>query len=178
MKLLISQTGFPRTTIIEFNINDLKDQLGIDHIMQSSNVLNEKLVGLSGIDSLPKLEILLANQIKLILLILVILFLIQWWLLEPRIQISLTEACFYPWCLRRIAQDRFGSDMADAIAQGVKNADHGIQEVQKNIVKSAQPMVQLFGSVLKAQNEKKMLQPSETLPVIGDAITFLSCASF
>lgn len=116
MKLVISQTGFPRTTIFEFDINDLKDQLGIDHIMQYSNVLNEKLVGLNGVDSLPKLEILLANQMKLILLILVILFLIQWWLLEPRIQISLTEACFYPWCLR-IAQDRFGSDMADAIAQ-------------------------------------------------------------
>ena len=29
-----------------------------------------------------------------------------------------------------------------------------------------------------AQNERKMVQPSETLPVIGDAITFLGHASF
>ena len=59
-----------------------------------------------------------------------------------------------------------------------KSKDLGIQEVQKNIVKSAQPLVQLFDSVLVAQNEKKMLQPSEILPVIGDAITFLGHASF
>ena len=59
-----------------------------------------------------------------------------------------------------------------------KSKDLGIQEVQKNIVKSAQPLVQLFDSVLVAQNERKMLQPSEILPVIGDAITFLGHASF
>ena len=59
-----------------------------------------------------------------------------------------------------------------------KSKDLGILEVQKNIVKSAQPLVQLFDSVLVAQNERKMLQPSEILPVIGDAITFLGHASF
>ena len=59
-----------------------------------------------------------------------------------------------------------------------KSKDLGIQEVQKNIVKSAQPLVQLFDSVLVAQNERKMLQPSEIQPVIGDAITFLGHASF
>ena len=42
-----------------------------------------------------------------------------------------------------------------------KSKDLGIQEVQKNMVKSAQPLVQLFDSVLVAQNERKMLQPSE-----------------
>ena len=47
-----------------------------------------------------------------------------------------------------------------------KSKDLGIQKVQKNIVKSAQPLVQLFDSVLVAQNERKMLQPSEILPVI------------
>ena len=41
-----------------------------------------------------------------------------------------------------------------------KSKDLGIQEVQKNIVKSAQPLVQLFDSVLVAQNERKMLQLS------------------
>ena len=38
----------------EFNIDDLKDQLGIDHIMQSLNVLNEKLVSLGSVASLPE----------------------------------------------------------------------------------------------------------------------------
>ena len=59
-----------------------------------------------------------------------------------------------------------------------KSKDLGIPEVQKNIVKSAQPLVQLFDSVLVAQSERKMLQPSEILPVIGDAITFLGHVSF
>ena len=59
-----------------------------------------------------------------------------------------------------------------------KSKDLGLQEVQENIVKSAQPLVQLFDSVLVAQNERKMLHPSEILPVIGDAITFLGHASF
>ena len=59
-----------------------------------------------------------------------------------------------------------------------KSKDVGMQEVQKNIVKSAQPLVQLFDSVLVAQSERKMLQPSEILPVIGDTITFLGHASF
>lgn len=36
----------------EFDIDYLKDQLGIDHIMQSLNALNEKLVGLGGVASL------------------------------------------------------------------------------------------------------------------------------
>ena len=39
-------------------------------------------------------------------------------------------------------------------------------------------MAQLFDSVLKAQNEKKILQPSEILPVQDDAIAFLGHASF
>lgn len=59
-----------------------------------------------------------------------------------------------------------------------KSKDLGMQEVPKNIVKSAQPLVQLFDAVLVAQNERKMLQPSEILTVIGDAITFSSHASF
>ena len=59
-----------------------------------------------------------------------------------------------------------------------KSKDLGMQEVQKNIVKPAQPLVQLFDSVPVAQNERKMLQPSEILPVIGDAIAFLGHASF
>ena len=60
-----------------------------------------------------------------------------------------------------------------------KSKDLEIQEVQ--IVKPAQPLVQLFDSVLVAQNERKMLQPPEILPVIGDAIghfRVLSCLCF
>ena len=52
----------------------------------------------------------------------------------------------------------------------------GIHEVQKNIVKSAQPLVQLFDSVLVAQNERKMSQPSEILPVVGNATVLPSWA--
>jgi len=59
-----------------------------------------------------------------------------------------------------------------------KSKDLGMQEVQKNIVKPVQPLVQLFDSVPVAQNERKMLQPSEILPVIGDAIACLGHASF
>ena len=45
---------FPPDNHFEFDIDDLKDQLGIDHIMQSLNALNEKLVGLGGVASLPE----------------------------------------------------------------------------------------------------------------------------
>ena len=44
---------FPQDDHFEFDIDDLKDQLGNDHIMQSLNALNEKLVGLGGVASLP-----------------------------------------------------------------------------------------------------------------------------
>lgn len=40
----------------EFDIDDLKGQLGIDHIIQSLNALKEKLLGLSGVPSLPESE--------------------------------------------------------------------------------------------------------------------------
>ena len=45
---------FPQDDHLEFDIDDLKDQLGIDHIMQSLNTLNEKLVGLGVVASLPE----------------------------------------------------------------------------------------------------------------------------
>ena len=45
---------FPHDDHFEFDINDLKDQLGIDHIMQSLNALNKKLVGLGGVASLAE----------------------------------------------------------------------------------------------------------------------------
>lgn len=56
--------------------------------------------------------------------------------------------------------------------------DLGLQEIQGNLVKSAQPMVQLFDCVLKVQMEKKMLQPFVILHVIADAITFLGHGSW
>ena len=45
---------FPQDDHFEFDIDDLKDQLGIDHTMWSLNTLNEKLVGLGGVASLPE----------------------------------------------------------------------------------------------------------------------------
>ena len=45
---------FPQDDHFEFDIDELKDQLGIDHIMWSLNAFNEKLVGLDGVASLPE----------------------------------------------------------------------------------------------------------------------------
>ena len=44
---------FSQDDHFDFDIDDLKDQLGIDHIMQSLNVLNEKL-SLGSVASLPE----------------------------------------------------------------------------------------------------------------------------
>ena len=56
---------FSQDDHFEFDIDDLKDQLGIDHIMRSLYTLNEKPVGLGGVASLP--EIRLPNRIQSIL---------------------------------------------------------------------------------------------------------------
>ena len=64
------------------------------------------------------------------------------------------------------------------LPRNTKTKDLGLQEIQRNLVKSAQPTVQLYDSVLKAQMEKKMLQPSVILPMIADAIAFLGHACF
>ena len=53
------------------------------------------------------------------------------------------------------------------LPQNTEAKDLGLQEIQRNLVKSAQLMVQLFDSVLRAQIKNKML-----------AITFLRHASF
>ena len=45
---------FPQDDHFEFDIDELKDQLGIDHIMRSLNALNEKLVGLGAVASVPE----------------------------------------------------------------------------------------------------------------------------
>ena len=50
-------------------------------------------------------------------------------------------------------KDQLGIDhIMHDLPRHTKTKDLGIQEVQKNIVKSAQPLVQLFDSVLVAQN--------------------------
>jgi len=46
---------FSQDDHFEFDIDDLKDQLGINHIMQSLHTLNEKPVALGGVTSLPEL---------------------------------------------------------------------------------------------------------------------------
>ena len=223
---------FPQDDHFEFDIDDLKDQLGIDHIMQSLNALNEKLVGLGGVASLPESGNTAAKSDT------VDSVFSHDAVFDPTAVISteqtsastsgadstkqLDSSVFLPSVFEE--KESFGSAVADVIAQRVNDAcskkpleskfkelqdkyktpqnckflcvpkvnlelwhdlprhtkskDLGIQEVQKNIVKSAQPLVQLFDSVLVAQNQRKMLQPSEILPVIGDAITFLGHASF
>ena len=216
---------FPQDDHFEFDIDDLKNQLGIDHIMQSLNALNEKLVGLGGVASPPESGSTAVFSHDAVF--------------DPTAVISteqtsaftsgagstkqLDSSEFLPSVFEE--KESFGSDVADVIAQRVNDAcskkpleskfkelqdkyktpqnckflcvpkvnlelwhdlprhtnskDLGIQEVQKNIIKSSQPLVRLFDSVLVAQNERKVLQPSEILPVIGDAIlTFSGHASF
>ena len=59
-----------------------------------------------------------------------------------------------------------------------KTRDLGLQELQKNIIKSAQPMLLLFDTVVKAKAEKKAIQPMEILPLLADAVTLIGHASY
>ena len=59
-----------------------------------------------------------------------------------------------------------------------KNRDLGMQELQKSIVKAAQPVLQLFNSTLKAKEEKSTIDPMLFLPMLADAVTFLGHASY
>ena len=54
----------------------------------------------------------------------------------------------------------------------------GLQEIQKNLVKSAQPMIQLLDTVLKLQVEQTPVDSSQILPLIADAVTLLGHASY
>ena len=49
---------------------------------------------------------------------------------------------------------------------------------QKNIIKSAQPMLLLFDTVVKAKAEKKAIQPIEILLMLADAVTLIGHASY
>ena len=102
---------FPHDDHFEFDINDLKDQLGIDHIMQSLNALNKKLVGLGGVASLAESGNTAAKSDTVDSVFLMTLFLTQQQLFRlsklrhpPReltVQNSSTQECFYPQCSRR-----------------------------------------------------------------------------
>ena len=59
-----------------------------------------------------------------------------------------------------------------------KSKDLGLQELQKGIVKAAQPVIQLFELAFKARNEKTPTDPNSFLPMLADATTFLGHASF
>ena len=59
-----------------------------------------------------------------------------------------------------------------------KSKDLGLQELQKGIVKAAQPVIQLFELAFKARNEKTPKDPNSFLPQLADAITSLGHASF
>ena len=59
-----------------------------------------------------------------------------------------------------------------------KTRDLGLQEVQKSIIKSAQPMLLLFDTIVKAKAEKKSILPMEILPMLADAVTLIGHASY
>ena len=64
------------------------------------------------------------------------------------------------------------------LPRATKTRDLGLQELQKNIIKSAQPILLLFDTVVKAKAEKKAIQPMEILPMLADAVTLIGHASY
>ena len=102
---------FPQDDHFEFDIDDLKDQFGIDHIMQSLNALNEKLVGLGGVASLLEsgntaaksatVDSVFSHDAVFDPTAVISTEQTSPSLREPTAQNSLTQACFYPQCLRR-----------------------------------------------------------------------------
>ena len=59
-----------------------------------------------------------------------------------------------------------------------KTKDLALQEIQKNLVKSTQPLLQMLEMTLKAHKEKKALQPNEIMSFVADAVTFLGHTSY
>ena len=64
------------------------------------------------------------------------------------------------------------------LPRATKTRDLGLQELQKNIFRSAQPMLLLFDTVVKAKAEKKAIQPIEFSPTLADAVTLIGHASY
>jgi len=64
------------------------------------------------------------------------------------------------------------------LPRATKSKDLGLQEIQKNVVKSAQPMIQLLDLVLRFQHENKPVEAASILPLISDAVTLLGHASY
>ena len=64
------------------------------------------------------------------------------------------------------------------LPRATKTRDLGLQKLQKNIFKSAQPMLLLFDTVVKAKAEKKAIQLIEISPTLGDAVTLIGHASY
>ena len=64
------------------------------------------------------------------------------------------------------------------LPRSTKTMDLGLQEIQKKLVKSAQPMIQLLDIVLWLKNENKPVEASHVLPLIADAVTLLGHASY
>ena len=73
---------------------------------------------------------------------------------------------------------KVNSELWHDLSKESKSKDLGLQELQKGIVKAAQPVIQLFELAFKARNEKTSTDPNSFLPMLADAITFLGHASF
>ena len=52
------------------------------------------------------------------------------------------------------------------------------QEIQKNLVKSAQPLIQLLDTVLKFQHDTKSVDPTTIISLVANAVTLLGHASY
>ena len=73
---------------------------------------------------------------------------------------------------------KVNSELWHDLPRATKSRDLGFQEAQKNIIKSAQPMLLLFDTVVKAMVDKKAIQPMEILPMLADAVTLIGHASY
>jgi len=64
------------------------------------------------------------------------------------------------------------------LPRNTKTKDLGLQEIQRNLVKSAQPVLQLLDMTLKAQKEQKQIETSTIIALVADASTFLGHTSY
>ena len=73
---------------------------------------------------------------------------------------------------------KVNSELWHDLSKESKSKDLGLQELQKGVVKAAQPVIQLFDSTLKACKDKSSMDLNVLLSPLADAVTFLGHASF
>ena len=73
---------------------------------------------------------------------------------------------------------KVNSELWHDLSKESKSKELGLQKLQKDIVKAAQPIIQLCDSALKARKDKSSMDPNVLLSPLADTVTFLGHASF